>query len=92
MMDKDFQNPLPIKNIGDPFILRTVSGTYYCYATSAQDGFKAWKSDDLVDWQEIGYVYTRQKNSWGVSDFWAPEVIYFEGEYYLHYSARWEKT
>jgi GH43 family beta-xylosidase len=92
MMDKDFQNPLPIKNIGDPFILRTVSGTYYCYATSAQDGFKAWKSDDLVDWQEIGYVYTRQKNSWGVSDFWAPEVIYFEGKYYLHYSARWGKN
>lgn len=91
-MDKEFQNPLPIKNIGDPFILRTVSGTYYCYATSAQDGFKAWKSDDLVDWQEIGYVYTRQKNSWGVSDFWAPEVIYFEGKYYLHYSARWGKN
>ena len=88
----EYQNPLPIKNIGDPFILRTVGGAYYCYATSAQDGFHAWKSDDLVNWQEIGYIYTRQQDSWGVSDFWAPEVIYFEGKYYLHYSARWGKN
>lgn len=91
-MTKEYQNPLPIKHIGDPFIMRTVNGSYYCYATSAEDGFKAWKSDDLVSWNEIGYVYTRQQDSWGVSDFWAPEVIYFHGKYYLHYSARWGKN
>jgi GH43 family beta-xylosidase len=36
-----YQNPLPIKNIGDPFVLRADDGKYYCYATSAADGFKA---------------------------------------------------
>ena len=92
VMAHTYQNPLPIKNIGDPFVLRTKDGSYYCYATSAADGFKAWKSDDLVNWQDLGYVYRRQENSWGVADFWAPEVVYHDGAYFMHYSARWGKN
>ena len=87
-----YQNPLPIKNIGDPFVLRTPSGEYYCYATSAPDGFKAWHSSDLVHWMEIGYVYSRKADSWGQSDFWAPEVVFQGGRYFMHYSARWGKN
>ena len=64
-----YQNPMPIKNIGDPFVLCAPNGTYYCDATSAPDGFKAWCSSDLVNWMEIGYVYKRKKDSWGESDF-----------------------
>ena len=84
-----YQNPLPIKNIGDPFVLRASDGTYYCYATSAPDGFKAWSSPDLVNWADIGYIYKRREDSWGASDFWAPEVVDYGGKYFLHYSARW---
>ena len=84
-----YQNPLPIKNIGDPFVLRVPDGTYYCYATSATDGFKAWTSPDLVHWTNTGYIYQRRDDSWGTSDFWAPEVVHYEGKYFLHYSARW---
>ncbi len=87
-----YQNPLPIKNIGDPFILRAQDGLYYCYATSAADGFKAWASPDLVHWQAIGYVYRRQSDSWGESDFWAPEVVFYRNKYFMHYSARWGKN
>jgi GH43 family beta-xylosidase len=87
-----YQNPLPIKNIGDPFILRAPDGKYYCYATSAPDGFKAWSSADLVHWTDIGYVYKRKEDSWGRSDFWAPEVILHNGKYFMHYSARWGKN
>lgn len=88
-MSLTYQNPLPIKNIGDPFVLRTMGGDYYCYATSAPDGFKAWTSRDLIQWTEVGYVYHRQESSWGTSDFWAPEVVFHSEKYYLHYSARW---
>ncbi len=88
-MTSTYQNPLPIKNIGDPFILRAPDGTYYCYATSAPDGFKAWSSPDLVNWADIGYIYKRREESWGASDFWAPEVVNYGGKYFLHYSARW---
>jgi GH43 family beta-xylosidase len=78
---------VPIKHIGDPFVLRAPDGTYYCYAASAPDGFKAWISDDLLDWREIGYVYERDEDSRGTSDFWAPEIIFQDGKYYMHYSA-----
>jgi beta-xylosidase len=91
-MTLTYQNPLPIKNIGDPFVLRAPDGSYYCYATSAADGFKAWTSPDLVHWTEIGYVYRRTPTSWGASDFWAPEVVLYGGRYYMHYSARWGKN
>jgi beta-xylosidase len=73
-------------------VLRTADGNYYCYATSAVDGFKAWISEDLVNWQELGYVYKRNDHSWGIEDFWAPEVVYYKGKYYMHYSARWGKN
>ena len=91
-MSSTYQNPMPIKNIGDPFVLRAPDGTYYCYATSAPDGFKAWTSEDLVHWTDIGYVYQRKDDSWGQSDFWAPEVVFYGGKYFMHYSARWSKN
>ena len=91
-MDSTYKNPMPIKNIGDPFVLREPGGKYYCYATSAPDGFKAWSSADLVHWKDIGYVYQRQEAAWGESDFWAPEVVRYGGKYLMHYSARWSKN
>lgn len=91
-MTRTYQNPMPIKQIGDPFVLRAPDGTYYCYATSATDGFKAWTSPDLVHWTDIGYVYKRKADSWGESDFWAPEVVLHKGTYFMHYSARWGKN
>jgi GH43 family beta-xylosidase len=90
-MSRTYQNPLSIKHIGDPFVLRA-HGKYYCYATSAPDGFNAWISDDLVNWAEIGYVYQRKADSWGESDFWAPEVVFQDGRYFMHYTARWGKN
>jgi GH43 family beta-xylosidase len=91
-MTPTYQNPLPIKNIGDPFVLRAPDGNYYCYATSAPDGFKAWTSVDLIHWRELGYIYKRKDDSWGESDFWAPEVVHYQGKYFMHYSARWDKN
>lgn len=91
-MARTYQNPLPIKHIGDPFVLRDLDGKYYCYATSASDGFKAWSSADLVHWIELGYVYKRGEDSWGESDYWAPEVVFSDGRYLMHYSARWGKN
>ncbi|UUX35385.1 glycoside hydrolase family 43 protein [Fundicoccus culcitae] len=88
-----YQNPLGnIKDIGDPFIMKTDSG-YYMYATSAPNyGFKAWHSDNLVVWRDMGLVYDnrRQEHPWGTGDFWAPEVIEHNGEFYMTFSARTE--
>lgn len=88
-MGPTYQNPLPIKNIGDPFVLQAPDGMFYCYATSAPDGFKAWSSKDLIHWIDVGYVYKRKEDPWGESDFWAPEVVRYNGKNFMHYGARW---
>jgi GH43 family beta-xylosidase len=80
-------NPIGITNIGDPFVLKH-KDTYYLYATSFIDGFYCWTSKDLVNWDKPVQVYTMNERSFGYKDYWAPEVVYHQGEFIMHYSAR----
>ena len=80
-------NPTGIKNIGDPFILR-YDAMYYIYATSFFKGFYVWTSKDLKTFQGPFKAYEKNDRSFGDSDFWAPEVIYHDGQFIMHYSAR----
>lgn len=73
-----------ITKIGDPQIL-LFEGKYYCYATSHDEGFCVWESDDLVNWSSS--LCFRAIESWGKSHFWAPEVVYHNGKFVMHYSA-----
>jgi beta-xylosidase len=73
--------------IADPFVLQH-QGEYYLYGTSAEDGFRAWRSDNLVDWDSLGYVYRPSENSWASGNFWAPEVIHYRRKFYLIFSAK----
>ncbi len=84
-------NPLPITNIGDPYILKD-RGRYYLYATSLPDGFYVWQSDDLTHWSAPSVCYRKQAHSFGSRDFWAPEVYCFGGRYFLYYTAQWKKS
>ncbi len=84
---KTYTNPIGDSIfIADPFVLQH-DDMYYLYGTSAKDGFKAWKSDNLVDWQPIGYVFQKSDSSWGQKSFWAPEVIHYQNKFYLIYSS-----
>ena len=76
-----------VTNIGDPFVLR-VDNTYYLYATSFVDGFYVRTSADLVHWSEPRMAYTMGPRSFGYTDFWAPEVVFHNGRYLMHYTAR----
>ncbi|MFZ5351092.1 MAG: glycoside hydrolase family 43 protein [Bacillota bacterium] len=90
--DRFYQNPVGnIFNIGDPFVLKASDGKYYCYPTSWNMGFKAWESADMVNWYDIGPVY-KGYTSWGTLDFWAPEVVEYNGRYYMYYTARWKEN
>lgn len=86
-----YTNPVgDMTNIGDPFVLKD-KDKYYMYATSAATiGFRAWESNNLVDWEEKGLVYEHenQPDQWATGDFWAPEVIKHNERYYMSYSAR----
>ena len=73
--------------MADPFVL-WYDQTYYLYGTSADDGFRAWKSSNLMDWDTVGYVYRRSEASWAQDSFWAPEVVYYRGKFYLIFSAK----
>lgn len=87
----EYQNPLNVK-FGDPYILDNGDGNYYMYGTGggAIDGFSAYSSTNLVDWKYEKQVYHGNTiDSWCISDFWAPEVYKFDGNYYLFYSANW---
>ena len=75
-----------ITSIGDPFILAD-GGKYYMYATSAGIGFKCWVSDHLTSWNYVGLAYERTSTTFGVKNYWAPEVYKYNGMYYMVFSA-----
>lgn len=76
-----------VQNIGDPFVVFD-GNAYYMYSTDFDvNGFKVRKSNDLKTWEVVG-VALDLNDSWAFQDFWAPEVIYHNGKYVMHYSAR----
>ena len=80
-------NPVSgITSIGDPFIL-VDNGKYYMYATSAGIGFKCWVSDHLTSWSYVGLAYEKAATTFGVKNYWAPEVYKYNGTYYMVFSA-----
>ena len=86
-----YTNPLPVA-FGDPFILSASDGYYYMYGTGGvEKGFGAYRSDNLVDWEFVGQVYSgNQPRSWTVKNYWAPEVYEVDGKYLMFFSADWK--
>ncbi|HYH54998.1 MAG TPA: glycoside hydrolase family 43 protein, partial [Anseongella sp.] len=75
---------------GDPFILLH-EGTYYMYGTSGEDGILVYKSSDMVNWEgpagaRDGYALHKE-DVWGEKWFWAPEVYFRKGRFYMYFSA-----
>lgn len=91
--DQFYQNPLEINQIGDPFVLKSSDGNYYCYPTSDPNrGYKVWISQDMVHWKKKAEnVYIKERDGWATSDFWAPEIYEWDGMYYMYYTARWKE-
>lgn len=72
----------------DPFVLPVPGdGLYYLYCNAEQDhkpvGFDVYTSSDLLDWSEPQPVFRKSANFWADQDFWAPEVHFYVGSYYL---------
>jgi GH43 family beta-xylosidase len=82
-----YTNPVYSEYFADPFVLYH-EGRYYAYATgpASPDGrrFPVLHSDDLVNWQPGGWALIPP----GGDEFWAPEVAYHMGMFYLYYSAQ----
>ena len=81
-----YLNPVYSRSFPDPFVLK-FGGEYFAYATGfAPDGdvFMTLRSSDLVDWTEIGGAMKPLDDS--PPYYWAPEVTYSNGKFYLYYS------
>ena len=81
-----YTNPVFDQYMADPFVLQH-DGHYYAYGTGSlsPDGwpFPVLHSTDLVNWQPRGWALIPP----GGDEFWAPEVAYHEGIFYMYYSA-----
>ncbi|MCF6223423.1 MAG: family 43 glycosylhydrolase, partial [Flavobacteriaceae bacterium] len=85
----NYTNPMFLPNqsrtigVGDPSSIRWM-GKYYMTVTRnpADIGVMMWESDNLVDWEYLGSV----SNAPEVRDAWAPEIMYYEGDFYLYTS------
>ncbi|MFN8239433.1 MAG: glycoside hydrolase family 43 protein [Bacteroidales bacterium] len=76
--------------IGDPFIMLW-GGKYYAYGTKSPLGIVVYISDDLVTWtvpgNSNGGLALHKDDVWAERRFWAPEVYYVKGRFYMFYSA-----
>lgn len=87
---------------GDPFLL-AYGGKQYIYCTTengrklespnafdtdknGNDGFYVYESTDRIRWENKG-LCLEKKNVLGERWFWAPEVSYYRGRFYMLYAA-----
>ncbi|MEP6902032.1 MAG: glycoside hydrolase family 43 protein [Actinomycetota bacterium] len=81
-----YLNPVYPHSFPDPFVLK-FRGEYFAYCTDFwRDGqvFGVLRSRDLVNWTEIGGAMKKLDND--APFYWAPEVTYANGRFYLYYS------
>jgi len=85
-MSETYLNPVYPHSFPDPFILK-FRGEYFAYCTDFwRDGnvFGVLRSRDLVNWTEIGGAVNPLDTD--APFYWAPEVIYADGKFYLYQS------
>ncbi len=81
--------------IADPSVIYIEEGEeagyFYAYGTSDLiqcHGFQCWRSKDLTNWEYRGVAFEPDySEAWAHNNYWAPEVIYDDGAYYLFYSS-----
>lgn len=81
-----YLNPVYPHSFPDPYVLK-FRGEYFAYCTGIHsDGkvFGVLHSRDLVNWREIGGAMSRLESD--APFYWAPEVTYHNGKFYLYYS------
>ena len=75
-------------NLRDPFIL-PFEGKYYLYfqpghfAWHGCDGFYVSTSRDLSEWSEPQKCFDPPEGFWATDNYWAPEVHYYNGKFYM---------
>ena len=81
-----YTNPLYADYFADPFVLK-YNGEYYAYGTAPRHTCRLplLHSPDLVTWRYVGDALDPPPRDFDC--YWAPEVAYHNGVFYLYYSA-----
>lgn len=82
--------------IADPSVIFIEEGEekgyFYAYGTSDLiqcHGFQCWRSKDMTNWEYVGIAFQPDySEAWAINNYWAPEVLYDNGVYYLFYNAQ----
>ncbi len=89
-------NPVHRDYLADPFVWR-VGAEYFAIGTGASEAagevtrstqptvFPVLQSRDLVTWRSLGRALVRPDPAFG-NAYWAPEVAFAEGRWFLYYS------
>lgn len=83
-----YRNPVIAGDFPDPTIIR-VDKNYYAAGTSSDFAphYPLYHSVDLINWERIGFCLM-ETPKWASGSFWAPELFYNNGVYYLYYTAK----
>ncbi len=81
--------------IADPTVIYVEEGEekgyFYAYGTSDLiqcHGIQCWRSRDLTNWEYRGVAFEPDySEAWAHNNYWAPELLYDDGAYYMFYSA-----
>ncbi len=86
--ESTYRNPVIAGDCADPTIIR-VGDTYYAASTSSEWAlpYRLFESKDLVNWTYLGALF-REMPDWTMGSYWAPELFYRAGTYYVYYTAR----
>jgi beta-xylosidase len=93
-MSAVIRSPQPVyaEYFADPFVWAH-DGEYFAIGTGEREAtgyptemvFPLLRSKDLVNWRRAGRALLRPDHSLGMN-FWAPEVAFAEGKFWLYYS------
>ncbi|MDR1155579.1 MAG: glycoside hydrolase family 43 protein [Bacteroidales bacterium] len=83
-----YRNPVIPGDLPDPTVIRA-GDTYYAAGTSSEwaPPYRLYESKDLVNWTYLGAVF-QEMPAWTMGSYWAPELFYRNGTYFLYYTAR----
>ena len=85
-MPETYQNPVFNHPAPDPFVFKH-RGEYWCISSHCEPGqrkFEMLRSPDLVHWQIVGGALEPLAEEHPY--YWAPEITYRDGVFYLYYS------
>lgn len=92
VLGRTYQNPVFARYFADPFVFLH-EGAYYAVGTGQPEGafdrpgvaFQMLRSEDLCDWSPVGAALECPENV-PANAYWAPEVAYSNGTFYMYYS------